>query len=617
MKRVVLGTAGHIDHGKTTLVKALTGTDTDRLPEEKARGITIDLGFAHLQLGELKVGIVDVPGHEGLIRNMLAGATGFDAVLLVIAADEGVMPQTREHLAIAKLLGVQRIVIALTKCDLVDPEWLELVLADVAGFTHQHFPDAPLIPVSATTLAGIDELRAALAAELNAAAVRHDADLFRLPIDRVFTVRGTGTVVTGTVWSGRADRQQSARILPGGEVVRIRGVQSHGTAVESAGAGERAAFALVGIERQDVTRGHTLVTDEAWRATSHLTARIELLAGHDLKQRQRVRVHLGTAEVMARVLILQDGWVQLRLEQPLVARVRDRFVLRSYSPVRTMGGGVVAEVLNARKRLLPGEEPLLAALLEGTAPERIAAAIALAHARGCRAGELPIIAAVTPSEVADFATSHSSDVVTIGDTFYPAGVFEAAIQKLVAMTEAFHKEHRLEPGIERAALLARQPAGLGEAALAEAERRGLLATSGSFVSATDFRPGFSPRQQALRDQLMERLVAGGLAPPTMGELSTGSAAAEVRSVLRHLEAQGEVVGVAADLYLHAPTLSQAIAAVRTHGAGKALSAAEFRAALPVSRKYLIPILEYLDRTGVTKREGDLRWVLGGGTPESA
>ena len=609
MRRVVLGTAGHIDHGKTTLVKALTGTDTDRLPEEKARGITIDLGFAHLRLGDLDVGIVDVPGHEGLIRNMLAGATGFDAMLLVIAADEGVMPQTREHLAIARLLAVARVVVALTKCDTVDAEWLELVQEDARVFMAQSYPRAPLVAVSAVTGAGITELSDALARELGASAVRRDADLFRMPIDRVFTVRGTGTVVTGTVWSGRAAAQQRASILPG-HAVRIRGVQTHGSAVDDAGAGERAAFALSGVERSDVKRGDVLVTADVWRPTQSLTARLERLAGVELRQRQRVRVHLGTAETMARVLILDGDWVQLRLEVALLARVRDRFVLRSYSPVRTIGGGQAAEVWRVRKRLGAAEKTALAMLLDGAARDRIAAAIALADKDGARLLEVPITAGVTPDEVADFATSLPPDVLQIGDAFYPAAVLEGAIAALADRVAAFHAQHPLESGVDRAQLVAGLRAGheLAEAALRSAEQRGLLVGTGSTVAAPGFKPVFSGKQQVLRNQVVERLRSGGLMPPTLNELSTGSSNAEIRAVLRRLEAQGEVVGISPDLFLHAAALDEAIRAVRSLGAGRPLSAAEFKTALPVSRKYLIPILEYLDRSGITRREGDMRWI---------
>ncbi|HEY0304241.1 MAG TPA: selenocysteine-specific translation elongation factor, partial [Longimicrobiales bacterium] len=399
MKQLILGTAGHIDHGKTSLVKALTGIDTDRLPEEKARGITIDLGFAHLQLEDMNVGIVDVPGHEGLIRNMLAGATGFDAVLLVVAADEGVMPQTREHIAIAKLLDVQRVVVAITKADVVDPEWLELVRADVDTFVRAELGKVPVVPVSSVTGAGLPELRQALSAQLREAAERAEKDIFRMPIDRVFTVHGTGTVVTGTVWSGRASRQDMLRLLPSNRAVRVRGVQTHGAAIDAGGAGERAAFALSGVDRSDVSRGDALVDGGAWRAAHTITARIQMLPAYSLTQRQRVRIHLGTAEVLARVVLLTKEWVQLRLEAPLVARARDRFVIRSYSPVATIGGGQVAELERFRKRLSDGDVGLLTRILDDGEPGRILAAIHLAAEQGCTAEELAIVAAATSVDV--------------------------------------------------------------------------------------------------------------------------------------------------------------------------------------------------------------------------
>ncbi|HEY0672431.1 MAG TPA: selenocysteine-specific translation elongation factor [Longimicrobiales bacterium] len=611
MKRVILGTAGHIDHGKTTLVKALTGIDTDRLPEEKARGITIDLGFAHLQLDDLHAGIVDVPGHEGLIRNMLAGATGFDAMMLVIAADEGIMPQTREHLAIAGLLGVQRMVVALTKSDLVDEEWLALVREEVATLVG----DAPIVTVSAATGQGLDELRAQLKTQLAQAAVRSEADLFRMPIDRVFSVRGTGTVVTGTVWSGCARKQERARVLPAGHEVRIRGVESHGHAVDAACAGERAAFALVGVERADIGRGQVLVTDDAWQTCIAVTARVQLLGGEELTQRQRVRLHLGTAEVLARVHLLDDDWVQLRLEEVLVARVHDRFVLRSYSPVRTIGGGTVAELV-PRKRLPVQERELLTRLLDGDTRVRMRAAIELAAVWGCSTASMPLVAAVSGAEVAAYRRQLPDDVVMVDDVFYSTAMLVNVTDGLRAAVADYHRRHPLAPGIERARLLGPLPQQLAEAALRRAAERGLVRVQGSTVALADFRPELSARQEVLREQLLARLRAEGLAPPQVSELAAELKSTDVGDVLRLLEARGEVKNVATDWFVDAAALARAVGAVRSLPRGP-LPASEFKTALPVSRKYLIPLLEYLDRVGVTRREGDLRWIEPGEPPETA
>jgi selenocysteine-specific elongation factor len=617
MKHVILGTAGHIDHGKTTLVKALTGTDTDRLPEEKARGITIDLGFAHLQLADLDVGIVDVPGHEGLIRNMLAGATGFDAVLLVVAADEGIMPQTREHMAIAELLGVRRVVVALTKADLVDAEWLDLVRTDAQHLVGAINPAAPIVAVSSVSGAGIDELRAALAAELAQAPPRTVDDVFRLPVDRVFTVRGTGTVVTGTIWSGRLGHHEAARILPREREVRVRGVQTHGAAVQMAGAGERSAFALNGVDRADVERGQSLVVGAGWRAVRVLTARVRMLGDVALKPRQRVRVHLGTAEIMGRVLLLGDDWIQLRLEEPMVARAGDRLVIRSYSPVNTVGGGVVAEIGRARKRITDTERTHLDAIVSGTDAERFSAAAALAAEDGSRVSDLPITSGLSTTEVDAVANDLPQNVARIGDVFFAATIFTDAVQRLVRRLKRFHEAHPLERGMERAELLNELPAALAAPALARAQADGKVQVQGSLVWSSKFAPGLSERQQVLRDQILETLRQGGLAPPSVAELTAQLRSNEVRPVLRLLETEGQVTAVNFDLYVETAVLTQAIRTLRAGAGPEPRTAADFKAALPVSRKYLIPLLEYLDRTGVTRRAGDLRWIETGGTPETA
>ena len=617
MKRVILGTAGHIDHGKTTLVKALTGTDTDRLPEEKARGITIDLGFAHMQLQDMSVGIVDVPGHEGLIRNMLAGATGFDAVLLVIAADEGIMPQTREHFAIADLLGIERMVVAVTKADTVDEDWLQLVLADVAEFLENtRYADAPVVACSASSGYGLSDLRRALGEELNASTRNRAADIFRMPIDRVFTVRGTGTVVTGTVWSGTATREASARVLPGAQVARIRGIQTHGAPVESAGAGERAAFAIAGVDRDDLARGQMLV-DGAWQEVSTFTGLVRMISDTPLKQRQRVRVHLGTAEVMARIVVFDDRWVQLRMEAPLVARAGDRFVLRSYSPLATIGGGIVAEINRTRKRLSTDDQALLATLIDGNNRERVHTAIVLSGEAGCPEEELPVVAAVTPNEASESLAALSDDVVKIGSLCFSTSLLERATERLMGLVRNYHATHPLRTGIERAELIGQLPATLAEAALLLAEKRDIVKREGSIIREAGYQPTFSPAQNALREQILVALQTGGLMPPTVPELTQTLKSRDLHPVLKLLEGEGKVTAVALDLYLDSATLAEAVASVRSSLADKSLPAAEFRSALPVSRKYLIPILEYLDRSGVTQREGDLRRVLPQEHPESA
>ncbi len=353
IRRFVIGTAGHIDHGKTALVKALTGVDTDRWAEEKRRGITIDLGFAPLSLGaEMQASIVDVPGHEGFVRNMLAGATGIDVALLVIAADEGLMPQTEEHLAIVELLGVQRGIPVISKRDLVDAEWLELVRSEVhARLASSRVRWEPAVAASAVTEEGLDELRTVLRRVAHDLVERSADDLFRLPIDRVFAVAGAGTVVTGSTWSGTVGVGDVVRLLPLGREARVRSIEVHGQAADHAVPGRRTALALVGVDKDELARGDVAVTGPAWRATTVLDAAVELLPAtrKPIASRSRVRVHLGTAEVLARVVQTRAiapgalGPARLLLESPLVARGGDRFVLRSFSPVTTIGGGVVLD----------------------------------------------------------------------------------------------------------------------------------------------------------------------------------------------------------------------------------------------------------------------------------
>jgi selenocysteine-specific elongation factor len=351
---VIVGTAGHIDHGKTTLVRALTGVDTDRLPEEKRRGITIDLGFAPLQLeGIGRVGIVDVPGHEAFVRTMVAGAAGVDLALLVVAADEGVMPQTREHVAVLGLLGVRRAVVALTECDLVDDDWLALAIDDVrCTLAPTTLSGSAIVAVSASTGHGLDALRTALADAARQVAVRTADDLFRLAVDRAFTIRGTGTVVSGTVWSGRLSGDATLRLIPGGRAVRVRGLHAFGAPVHCVCAGERAAIALAGVDLSEVHRGSVLVQGDGWSPSRVMRADVVLLAEapRSLRTRTRVRLHLGTSDVGARNVsrdgVLPPGCqrsVRVVTDAPIVTRAGDRFVLRAESPSTTIGGGVVLD----------------------------------------------------------------------------------------------------------------------------------------------------------------------------------------------------------------------------------------------------------------------------------
>lgn len=629
MRRLVLGTAGHIDHGKTTLVRALTGIDTTHLPEEKRRGITIDLGFARLPLGnDIEAGVVDVPGHEAFIRNMLAGATGIDLALLVVAADEGVMPQTREHLAILELLGIRAAVVALTKADLVDEEWLALVSDDVrTELAAAGFADAPILPVSGVTGEGVEELRAELAQVASAVLRRPAADLFRLPIDRVFTVKGTGTVVTGTVWSGGLGRDAGVRVLPAGIEARVRGLQVHGQAVARIEAGQRAAVALAGVDRERLARGDVLVTDAAWQSTTLATARLRVLrSAPPLRARQRIRFHLGAAEVLGRVALIEgreiapgeEAWVQLRLEAPIVARAGDRFVIRSYSPVTTIGGGRIAEVAPARrKRLAPEDARSLGLFLDGAPADAVRALVDGAGWAGFDLARLPVATPCAPEAVrAAVAALEAAGVVTrIGARLFRSADLDHARTVLLDAVDRHHAQRPIEPGIPheelRRALPPRCPSALADAVLAGLLGDGTLRTvPGGMLARAGFAPALPAEQRAVAEQIVARIASAGLTPPLIGELPPPLRDhPDLRAILRFLERDAQLVPVSADLYIAPGALRDAVAVIRRQvPADRALTPAEFKEILGISRKYLIPLLEHFDRTNVTVRRAEGRYL---------
>lgn len=618
----IIGTGGHIDHGKTALVAALTGEDTDRLPEEKRRGISIDLGFSAIDIGGVRHGIVDVPGHEDFIRNMLAGATGIDVLLLVVAADEGVMPQTREHVAIARLLEIPAAVVALTKTDLVEQEWLALVRDDVAAFlADTPFADAPLVPVASPTGQGVEALRIELGRALGEPRRAAD-DLVRLPVDRAFTVRGTGTVVTGTLWSGSLARDASVRIEPHGVTARVRGLQVHGVDVDRVTAGDRAAVALAGVDREAVTRGTTLVTHPGWRAASILTARIRVLEGSEwaVEQRQRVRIHVATAEVMGRVRLLdatrlgpgEEGWAQLRLEAPLIARAGDRLVIRSYSPVTTIAGGVIAEPAAAkRKRLDPDLAAWLRARAGGDPAEAILAAVCQAGSAGIAIDELPLETGVRPSM--SEAALERKEIIVAGSRAFPAAAGEATLRALRGAVDAHHGAWPLRAGMEMEELR-RAAAGappLVEWGLDRLIADGVLESRDGRVARTDFRPTPDPEQRRRLQAVLDMLERAGAAPPDAGEIAAaaGGGGDSVEELLRFAEADGLAVRLQPGVYLHRTVADRLVAAVQDGLGGRTgLGPTDFRGIIDVSRKHLIPILEYLDLAGVTVRHGEGRSV---------
>lgn len=609
---MILGTAGHIDHGKTALVRALTGVDTDRLPEERQRGITIELGFAPLEVeGVGTVGVVDVPGHEAFVRTMLAGATGVDLALLVIAADEGVMPQTREHVAILQLLGVRAGVVALTKADLAEADWMDLVEADVRDLLAGGFlAGAPIVRCSARTGAGLDAVRAALAGAAGSVPPRDAGDLFRMPIDRSFTVKGTGTVVTGTVWSGALAVDDAVAVRPGGIAARVRGIETHGLARREAVSGARTAVALGGVDRHAVAaRGGFLVKErDPWSETTLLRADVALLDGAGtIGPRTRVRFHLGTADVAARLVAaggpVGEGRavpVRVSLDEPVIARAGDRFVIRRASPAATIGGGVVTDAVPGRRRLKPF--PAAGA----PAPRRLTWMLAESGGKGVAAATLPVRLGVVPADVDGIVSE--ANAVRLGDRLFSRDLVSATADHAAAAVDRHHAAQPLDAGAPLQAL--RDAVHASELVVAEALRSLVAAHRIEVRGAVAARAGWTPATSGADVVKLERVLralrSAGRQPPSVTELSA-ALGADTPAVLKLLAARGEAVAVASDRYFSTEALASIEAQVRDAlTGGEELTASELREITGLTRKYIIPILEYLDSTGVTVRRGDVR-----------
>jgi selenocysteine-specific elongation factor len=615
-RRVIIGTAGHIDHGKTALVKALTGVDADRLPEEKRRGITIDLGFAPLELEDIgTVGVVDVPGHEDFVRSMLVGASGIDLGLLVVAADEGVMPQTREHLLILRLLGIPTIVVALTKSDLANGEWIDLVRADVLALFEQTSLPAPLVVAcSSRTGDGLPELRGVLSQSLAKATPRASDDLFRLPVDRAFTVKGTGTVVTGTVWSGQMSADESVRILPAGRHSRARRIEQHGKSSERAVAGGRTAVALAGIDVAEVPRGSVLVTEESWSATSLFEAivTIDSDTAAKLTSRTRLRLHVGASEVGARLVVASSSskfgkpvLARVITDAPVTLRGGDRFVLRLPAPLRTIGGGVVADPYSRRRALSHEPSENLDDLATSSAA-RFARILGAEGLRGVATSEVPVRAGCAPKEVQSMVVQ-SGAWVGSHNLFTPPAVelVMATVRRIIAEYEI---RAPLAPGVPTQTLKEglRANEELVDIAIREMQRAGEIETLGPVVRRSGWAPSPSARDLAVSEQVVHDICASEREPPSVSEL-VSRYGSSVPGLLRLLERQGRIVQVETDRYYDRSVLEKMI--VRLKGAlvpGNTYVPAQLRDILGFSRKYLIPFLEFCDRSGLTERRGDGR-----------
>ena len=632
-RHVVVGTAGHIDHGKTSLVKALTGIDTDRLPEEKARGITIDLGFAFLEEPpDLTIEIVDVPGHERFVKNMLAGVGGIDLAMLVIAADEGVMPQTREHLAICSLLHIKSGLVALTKADLVEPDWLELVKDDVATLVRGTFLEgAPIQSVSAKTGEGLPELRQALRRLAEAVPERGVDQLPRLPIDRVFTVKGFGTVVTGTLMAGRLAVDDRVQVFPKGVEAKIRGLQTHGHPVTEARAGQRTAVNLQGVERAAVERGDVLGLAGTLVPSLLVDGTLELLedAPRPVKSRTRVRFHAGTSEIMARALLLdrpelepgQTAFARFRLEAPLVVLPGDRFVVRSYSPIVTIGGGTLLDVDPPRfKRKAPALVAHLTLLQTGSPEAVLEEHVRHVGGSGVRLQTLSGRVPFGPGKLRGLLGGlvAGGRVVVVDRDWYLHPESFARLRALaVGALEAFHRANPLKPGMSREELRGRA-GGADERVFASLlvtlEAEGVVKTERDKVRLAAHEVRLSVEQQRAVDRVEEEFLRAGAAPPSPEEAlaHAGIRGDEEHELFQVLVQGGTLVRVKESLFFHARALEtiqgKLVALLRER---KEIGPGDIKDLLGISRKYAIPLLEFFDARRVTVRVGERRALRGG------
>lgn len=632
MLHVVVGTAGHIDHGKSALVKALTGIDPDRLKEEKLRGITIDLGFAHLSLGDLQVGFVDVPGHEKFVRNMLAGVGGIDFVLLVVAADESIMPQTREHFDICRLLGIQAGIVAITKVDLVEQELVELVREEVREMTRGSFLEgAELVAVSSKTSEGIEDLKSAIGRLALAIPQRSSSKLLRLPIDRAFSMRGFGTVVTGTLTSGEAKKEEEVELVPGGVIARIRGIQVHGAPSDRAVAGQRTAVNLQGVELSHVKRGMVLTLPHLFGPTQILDASLVLLPGsRPLKNLIKVRFHLGTAEVLARVALLgqdtlapgQSGYAQLRLDSPLFTLHGDTFIIRQFSPAVTIGGGQVLNPSPAKHKTTDKQAlEAMRSLASGTLEEKIPVLIATHAKPAMDLGELNSLLGMPDAELRSVCSrlAAAGKCIMVSAPL-PILILPRVIDALQAETakrvEEFHAQNPLLKGISREELRKRiygdLPLEVFRFCLDRLVEKRKIRLQEEMVSLFGREVQLSAQSQQIKERIETLFLQSGFQPPSLAELpdSISSQSDEVRKIYFWMLKERILVKVSDDLAYHHSTLEEMKKKIRTNFApGAKFGVAEFKELFGLTRKHAIPLLEFLDRERFTRRQGNDRILL--------
>ncbi len=630
MKSVIVGTAGHIDHGKTALVKALTGIDADRLEEEKRRGITIDIGFAHFELpapdgSRIRVGFVDVPGHERFVRNMLAGVGGIDLVLLVIAADEGIKPQTREHFDICRLLAIPRGITVLTKSDAVNAETLEVVRLEVEDYVRGSFLDpakSPIVAVSSLTGAGLDELKSALAQVASEVAAKDSAALARLPIDRVFTMKGFGTIVTGTLVAGTIRKEEELEVFPAGKRVRVRGVQVHGSPAEAAVAGQRTALNLAGFSTEDLVRGMTLVAADTFHSTSRVDALLSLLpSAKPFKDGARVHFHAYTTETIAEVRLYgekqlkpgNEAYVQLRFTEPMLLLPGDRFIVRQFSPVVTIGGGMVLDASpTLRKQRLEDTTAFLNTLRNSSPEQVLAARVARRSAIGLRLDDIPGEMYIRREDAAKLAAQ--ARLVRCDEVLIAPVVYEEAKANSLQALKKFHDANPLVAGMSKEEL--RDRVNLGPevfysvlARLAEEQK---LEVAGELVRLPG-RGVVMKDEEAESKKIIEQAFASAeLKVPSLKEVLASLKVDKLRAqkIVTLLLRDKVLVKISEELVFHQSALLELrhkITALKA--TTPKIDVARFKNMTGVSRKYAIPLLEYLDRERVTRRVGDERLIL--------
>jgi selenocysteine-specific elongation factor len=632
MREIVLGTAGHVDHGKTSLVRALTGIETDRLKEEQKRGITIELGFAFLDLpcGH-RLGIVDVPGHEKFIKNMVAGASGIDLVAFVIAADEGIMPQTREHFEICRLLGVTKGLIVVTKKDMVEPEWLEMVVEEVREFFAGTFlEDAPLLAVSSVSGEGIEEVKAALDILVRGCDFSEAHGPFRLPVDRVFAMKGFGAVVTGTSISGRIGVGDEVEIFPQGQVGKIRGIQSHGLGVEMVEAGKRTAINVQGVDKELIHRGDMLITPGCLEPTYMLDARFLYLSSCEkpLKNRARVRVHLGSAEIMGRLVLLADETlaagaeapVQILLEEPVGVWPGDHYVVRSYSPVITIGGGVIHAVSPRKRRRFKAEnEAAFGVYDRGDQEEFFLLLLREAGYRGLTQDELAVRTGIFGNRLQKLLNGPISAArIMVVDSERRLMVsrerFDALAAAVVDNLGRYHRDNPLKAGLAkeelRSKLMGGQENKIFQAVLANLLKKNAIAAEDSLLRLADHQVVLRADEKVVQAEMLAFFDKAGLLAPTYKEVLARFAELSpdfVKEMMAVLIKDGRLVKVSEELYFHRAHLDtlqqQMVAFIKAEGE---IDAPRFKALTGLTRKFSIPLLEYFDKEKITLRVGDTR-----------